>query len=175
MRDPYRVLFVCLGNICRSPSAEAVFRDCVERAGMGHQIEVDSAGLIGYHEGESADGRMMRHASRRGYRLTSVSRPVKDDDFRRFDLIIGMDANNIRDLQRRAPQPSAQHKIRQMTEFCMEYAASEVPDPYYGGAAGFERVLDLLEDACAGLLQYVEAVLNEQPVCSEANYQQKRS
>ena len=131
------MLFVCLGNICRSPSAEAVFREAVDKAGMSGKVEVDSAGIIGYHAGEGADPRMKRHASQRGYRLTSISRPVIAEDFNRFDLIVGMD------------------EIRKMTDFCTRFDETEVPDPYYGGAAGFERVLDLLEDACDGLLRYV--------------------
>ena len=97
---------------------------------------------------------MKRHASQRGYRLTSISRPVTAADFDRFDLIVGMDDDNIRDLRRKAPAGS-RAEIRKMTDFCMRFAETEVPDPYYGGAAGFERVLDLLEDACDGLLRHV--------------------
>lgn len=148
------MLFVCLGNICRSPSAEAVFREAVDKAGMSGKVEVDSAGIIGYHAGEGADPRMKRHASQRGYRLTSISRPVIAEDFNRFDLIVGMDDRNIRDLRRKAPA-DGRAEIRKMTDFCTRFDETEVPDPYYGGAAGFERVLDLLEDACDGLLRYV--------------------
>ena len=109
---PVRVLFVCLGNICRSPSAEGVFRHLVSEAGQDEAFEIDSAGIIGHHEGELPDGRMRAHAARRGYDLTSRSRPIRYEDFFHFDYIIGMD---------------------------------HVPDPYYGGAEGFEHVLDLLE------------------------------
>ncbi|WP_300285554.1 low molecular weight protein-tyrosine-phosphatase [uncultured Alistipes sp.] len=156
-KKTYRVLFVCLGNICRSPSAEAVFRGAVERVGLEDCIEIDSAGISGYHAGESADDRMSRHAARRGYRLTSISRPVTTQDFDRFDLIVGMDDSNIRDLTRKASREEGRAEIRRMTDFCTQYDDTEVPDPYYGGAAGFERVLDLLEDACRGLLDYVRS------------------
>ncbi len=159
-KKTYRVLFVCLGNICRSPSAEAVFRGAVERAGLEDRIEIDSAGISGYHAGESADSRMTRHAARRGYRLTSISRPVTTEDFDRFDLIVGMDDSNIRDLMRKAPREDVRAEIRRMTDFCTQYDDTEVPDPYYGGAAGFERVLDLLEDACRGLLDHVRSCID---------------
>ena len=153
MDKKYKILFVCLGNICRSPSAETLFRHTVERAGYGECFEIDSAGLIDCHAGEGADGRMKAHAARRGYRITSVSRPVVPEDFDRFDLIVGMDDRNIRELIRRAENEEQRAKIRKMTEFSQKFAGTEeVPDPYYGGAEGFERVLDLLEDASEGLL-----------------------
>ena len=160
-KKTYGVLFVCLGNICRSPSAEAVFRGMVERAGLQDRIRIDSAGIIGYHAGEGADVRMARHAARRGYRLTSVSRPVADRDFDRFDLIVGMDDSNIRDLERKTPGGGGRAEIRRMTDFCTQYEETEVPDPYYGGPGGFELVLDLLEDACGGLLRYVRDRIGE--------------
>ncbi|MDD3107787.1 MAG: low molecular weight phosphotyrosine protein phosphatase [Alistipes sp.] len=158
MNPSYKILFVCLGNICRSPSAEAVFRDTLQKAGMAQQIEIDSAGIIGYHEGEAADARMQRHAAQRGYRLTSISRPIRATDFDRFDLVIGMDDQNLRDLRRKMP-PRSRAKICKMTDFCVHRSAHEVPDPYYGGAAGFEQVLDLLEDASQGLLQHLQSLL----------------
>lgn len=151
----YRVLFVCLGNICRSPAAESIFRALVEKEGFGERIEVDSAGIIGYHAGEGADGRMKRHAVRRGYRLASVARAITEEDFDRFDLIVGMDDDNILDLRRKAPSGEHDVVIRKMTDFCNRYDEQEVPDPYYGGDKGFEHVLDLLEDGCSGLLHCI--------------------
>lgn len=159
----YKVLFVCLGNICRSPSAEAVMKKFVHEAGLDNQIKVDSAGIIGYHEGESADPRMRSHAARRGYRLESISRPVHTADFYDFDLIIGMDNRNIDDLKRKAPDLESMEKIHQMTEYARNKCYDYVPDPYYSGAEGFELVLDLLEDACKGLLEELVATFSLNP------------
>lgn len=152
-RDNYKVLFVCLGNICRSPSAEAVMKKLVEDAGLEHRITIDSAGIYGYHEGERADSRMRAHASRRGYELESISRPVCPQDFYDFDLIIGMDDRNIDDLKQKAPDLASVAKIHRMTDYSCNKLYDHIPDPYYSGAEGFELVLDLLEDACAGLLE----------------------
>ncbi len=147
-----RILFVCLGNICRSSSAEEIMRTLVKKAGLEHEIEVDSAGILSYHEGELPDSRMRMHASRRGYDLTHRSRPVKTMDFFEFDMLIGMDDRNIQDLTDRSPDLDSLKKIHRMTDFCRTKVADHVPDPYYGGAQGFENVLDILEDACEGLL-----------------------
>ena len=125
-----------------------------EVGGLGDRIEIDSAGIAGYHEGDRADSRMRAHAARRGYVLDSISRPVRQWDFHDFDLIIGMDDQNITDLKRMAPDLESVAKIHQMTEFSRNKLYDHVPDPYYSGAEGFELVLDLLEDACAGLLEY---------------------
>lgn len=154
---PTKILFVCLGNICRSASAEAVMKKLVADAGWNDRIQVDSAGILNYHEGEPADSRMRAHAIRRSYVLNSISRPVRTDDFYRFDLIIGMDNRNIDDLKEKAPDLDSVKKIHQMTEFSRNKLYDYVPDPYYGGASGFELVLDLLEDACAGLLDDIQA------------------
>ncbi len=155
--DKTKILFVCLGNICRSPSAEAVMKAIVERNGIANQFEIDSAGITGYHAGDSADERMQRHAIQRGYNLTSISRQVKAPiDFDYFDYIIGMDGQNMDDLLYLAKDEQHRNKISRMTDYCTEHSNTSVPDPYYGGAAGFELVLDILEDACQGLLKHLK-------------------
>ena len=154
-----KILFVCLGNICRSSSAEEVMRTFVKREGLEEKIEVDSAGILNYHQGELPDSRMRMHAYHRGYELTHRSRPVCTEDFLTFDLIIGMDDRNIQDLKDRAPSPEAEKKIRRMTDYCRTKLVDYVPDPYYGGAQGFENVLDILEDACEGLLEEIKKVI----------------
>ncbi len=152
-----RVLFVCLGNICRSPSAEAVFNNIIKAKGVDGQYMVDSAGTSGWHVGEPADARMQSHARKRGVKLTSISRKFQPEiDFDEFDYIIGMDDSNISNLKSMARNGNAISKIYKMTDFCKKYSYDEVPDPYYGGDSGFELVLDLLEDACEGFLEAVE-------------------
>lgn len=148
----YKILFVCLGNICRSSAAEEIMRQKIRKAGVEDFFFVDSAGLISYHQGEMADPRMRMHAKRRGYDITHLSRPVKQQDFYDFDLIVGMDASNIDRLHSLCPTVEDESKIVMMTDYCMEKVADHVPDPYYGGASGFENVLDILEDACEGLM-----------------------
>ena len=149
-----RILFVCLGNICRSSSAEGVMKHLIEPAGRENDFVIASAGILSYHQGELPDSRMRAHAARRGYELTHRSRPVRTEDFYNFDLIIGMDDRNIDDLKDLAPSVEAWSKIHRMTEYCTKFIhADHVPDPYYGGAEGFEYVLDILEDACTGLLE----------------------
>ena len=142
---PVRVLFVCLGNICRSPSAEALFRHYVASQGASEDYEIDSAGLIAHHQGELPDGRMRAHAARRGYTLDSRSRPITYEDFFHFDYIIGMDEANRTRLLELAPTEEAAGKVSLLPEWCTESPRDHVPDPYYGGAEGFEHVLDLLE------------------------------
>ena len=146
-----RILFVCMGNICRSPTAEAVFRAKVADAGAAARFDIDSAGTIGYHTGNRADPRMRDHASRRGYNLTSIARQVEAADFDAFDLIVAMDRENLSDLTAQCPE-ELQSKLRLMMDFVPDMAGTDVPDPYYGGPAGFERVLDLIEQAADGLL-----------------------
>lgn len=151
-----KILFVCMGNICRSPMAEGVMHRLLDEAGLKDKYDIDSAGIINYHQGELADSRMRQHALQRGYQLIHRSRPVTTDDFYNFDLIIGMDDRNIEDLRGLAPSPYEVKKIHRMTEYCTHHATDHVPDPYYGGSSGFEYVIDLLEDACAGLLKTLE-------------------
>ena len=148
-----RILFVCMGNICRSPSAEAVMVKLAKDEGVF--LEIDSAGTIAHHVGEPADARMQRHATKRGYQLTSISRQVCDDDFSCFDLLVAMDSDNFSELHRMAPSMANLSKVVMMTDYCRVFNNTSVPDPYYGGSRGFELVLDLLEDACAGLLERV--------------------
>lgn len=147
-----KILFVCLGNICRSAAAEEIMRTYLKRERMEYDVTVDSAGIIGYHRGEPADERMRRHAARRGYHITHLSRPVTESDFYEFDYLIGMDHSNIDALMDKAPDLDTQTKILRMTDYCRQEMADHVPDPYYGGASGFENVLDILEDACSGLI-----------------------
>lgn len=150
------ILFVCMGNICRSPTAEGVFRHRVSKAGFADQIGTDSAGTHAYHVGEPADRRARAAANRRGVSLDDIrARRVSDEDFEHFDYVIAMDRDNLAILVDQA-SPEHHEKIRLFLEFSDGHE-DEVPDPYYGGTAGFERVLDLVEDASEGLL----AVLRE--------------
>ena len=153
------ILFVCMGNICRSPSGEAVMNKFIKRANLEDKIKCDSAGTIAYHEGEPADARMKRHAIKRGYRLTSVARKFRDEDFEKFDYIIAMDKENYKDLISFDNEGKYKNKIFMMTDFAKD-DYEEVPDPYYGGPEGFEHVLDILEDSCSGLLEEVRTKLN---------------
>ena len=153
--EPVRVLFVCLGNICRSPVAEAVFRDLVERAGLEDVIEIDSAGTSGWHAGDPPDARSTETAAGRGITLAGASRKLVEDDLHAFHYVIAMDAENldgIRALQSRAGGPARVHRLR---EFDPDPDHGDVPDPYYGGPRGFEDVHDIIERAAAGLLAHV--------------------
>lgn len=152
-----RILFVCLGNICRSPGAEAVMNALIKREGLENKIYCDSAGILDYHNGEPADIRMQAHANNRGYYLDSISRQVNPQkDFDKFDMIIGMDDQNISDLNLLAKNQADRDKIFKMTDFSSDHAYDQVPDPYYGGDQGIEMVLDIMEDACKGLLNYLK-------------------
>lgn len=148
------ILFVCMGNICRSPTAEGVFRKVVEDAGMADVINIDSAGTHAYHTGEPPDRRAQAAASRRGFELSEIrARRVVGEDFVEFDYVVAMDEDNLLHLKDCATAESTSELVLflQFSE-CRE---SEVPDPYYGGASGFERVLDLVEDASRGLLEHI--------------------
>ena len=152
-----KLLFVCLGNICRSPAAEAVMTGKLINEGRDQQIICDSAGTIGFHSGAQADVRMRKIGLARGYAVTSISRKVKAElDFDRFDMIIGMDDQNIKDLNSLARSEDDKAKIFKMTDFCTKSRYTYVPDPYYGEHKDFELVIDLLEDACDGLLNYLD-------------------
>jgi protein-tyrosine phosphatase len=154
--DPeFRVLMVCMGNICRSPTAEAVLRHKLAAAGLGDRIGVDSAGTYGGHAGDPPDPRAQRHAARRGYDLSRLrARVVTPEDFQRFGLVVVMDDDNLRALVSR--QPAQAPSPRLLMSFARQPdAPREVPDPYYGGPEGFEHVLDLVEDACDGLLDHL--------------------
>lgn len=150
---PRKILFVCLGNICRSPAAEGIMRSIVEEHGETGQWMLDSAGIGSWHVGQLPDKRMRVHAARRGLALDHRCRQVRPDDFDRFDLIIGMDAQNIADLRALAPSPEAMAKIKPMATWVRTLRSryDHIPDPYYEGAEGFELVLDLLTDACTNL------------------------
>lgn len=150
---PVRVLFVCLGNICRSPAAEGVTGALAAARGLSERLHLDSAGLYGGHAGDQPDRRMRIHAARRGYDLHHPARQVHESDFDDFDIIVAMDDSNVAGLRRLAQTADDERKIVRMTDFARLHPYYDsVPDPYYEGAAGFELVLDLLEDACAGLL-----------------------
>ena len=154
------VLFCCMGNICRSPSAEGVLRAQLDAAGLHDAVHVDSAGTDGWHVGEAPDARAVRHAARRGYDLSGQrARCIGVADFERFDLVLAMDRDNLARLRALCPPPR-QARLRLLMSFAPEAGSEVVPDPYYGGADGFEHVLDLLEQACHGLLEHVRAELD---------------
>jgi len=151
-----RILFVCMGNICRSPAAEAVMKKLVADNGLSDQIEVDSAGTIGYHTGESADSRMISSAKRRGCDVDSIARQFNPKkDFTHFDYIVTMDNDNYEDINYLDNQKKYENKIFKMVDFLENHESDKTPDPYYSGRDGFELVLDLLEDSTKGLLKKV--------------------
>ena len=152
-----RVLFVCMGNICRSPMAEGVFRHLIRQAGLDDIVKVESAGTHAFHAGEAPDKRAQATAAKRGYDISDLrARQVEDIDFERFDLILAMDWDNLSLLQQTGPK-KAHHKLQLLMRFATEHESATIPDPYYGGEAGFDHVLDLLEDACANLLRELRA------------------
>lgn len=161
MAAPYRLLFVCLGNICRSPAAEGVMRSLIEAKGFADRVQVRSAGTAGWHAGKLPDQRMRTAAQNRGYELCSRARQVTEDDLRDYDLVLVMDRQNLRDMRSYDRAALYGTKVRLFCEFCTDHQESEVPDPYYGGVQGFELVLDLLEDGCRGVLAHIGTVLGK--------------
>jgi len=145
------VLFVCLGNICRSPTAEAILRQIAMDRGLDDQIQVDSAGTLHYHNGSTADPRMLDAAAYRGYELTSISRVMTPDDFDRFDLIVAMDGDNLYDIQELADNKRAAENVKLFSDFLPEGFPRDVPDPFLG-EAGFDQALDIIEEGCPAIL-----------------------
>ena len=155
----YSVLMVCMGNICRSPTADGVLRRLVQEAGLERSVHIDSAGTLDYHVGSPPDERSSRHAAKRGYDLSALrARQVEPRDFERFDLILAMDWQNLEELTERCP-PRNRHKLRRLMEFAPPGWSDVVADPYYGGQDGFESVLDHVEQACQGLLIHLRQQL----------------
>ncbi|GBD87885.1 low molecular weight protein-tyrosine-phosphatase YfkJ [bacterium BMS3Abin03] len=158
-----RILFVCMGNICRSPAAEAVVKKMVEKEKLLHVIDVDSAGTIDYHSGEPADARMILSAKKRGYTIDSISRQFDmNKDFERFDYIITMDEENYEDIKSMDIDNKYQHKLYKIVSFCESCKGNEIPDPYYNGTEGFDLVLDLLEEASTLLLKQIKDDLHKE-------------
>ncbi|MEM8672897.1 MAG: low molecular weight protein-tyrosine-phosphatase [Cyanobacteria bacterium P01_G01_bin.67] len=151
----YKLLFVCLGNICRSPSAENIMNYLVEEAGLTAKITCDSAGTSGYHIGAAPDRRMNTAAKKKGLELQGKSRKLKPADLQHFDLILAMDRENYQDILYLDREGKYEDKVMLICEFAAQRQDREVPDPYYGGQDGFDYVIDLLFDACSGLLEYV--------------------
>ncbi len=148
-----RVLFVCLGNICRSPLAEGVFRHLAEEAGLAHQFDIDSAGTGSWHVGEPPDARASLVASKHGITLESRGRQVTREDFQRFDYVIAMDRDNLRVLERMKAETGSDAVVALLRSFDPEADGDDVPDPYYGGSSGFEQVFQIIRKACRGLLE----------------------
>lgn len=144
-----------MGNICRSPSGEAVMNALIEKNNLQDKIKCDSAGTIAYHTGEHADARMQKHAMKRGYNLTSLARQIKHQDFDKFNYIIAMDTDNYNNILALDTLGKYKNKVSMMMDYATKFNDRNVPDPYYGGEQGFEYVLDLLEDACSGLLEQI--------------------
>ena len=152
-KKPYRVLFVCLGNICRSPAAEIIFRKMVDDTGRTSEFEIDSAGTIGHHEGAAPDPRMSDALKRNGYTISGQARRISAEDLETFDLIVTMDESNLADVRSLDSEGRFHSKIRPFVGFCRTHDDLRVPDPYYGGQRGFDHVISLLGDGCAGILE----------------------
>jgi protein-tyrosine phosphatase len=150
-----RILFVCMGNICRSPAAEIIFRKMVVDSGRGDDFEIDSAGTIGFHKGKMPDARMAAHLAENGYRVEGYSRQLSASDLREFDLILTMDEDNFSDVLALDPSGESHHKVKPFVDFLTQHDAPRIPDPYYGGDEGFGHVIVLLEDGCSELLDFL--------------------
>jgi len=152
---PYKLLFVCLGNICRSPAAENIMNHLIEQNNLTGRIICDSAGTSSYHIGASPNQRMIFAATQQGIAMKGCARQFTKADFEAFDLILAMDRENYANICALDPTGNYREKVRLMCDFCTHHTLKEVPDPYYGGADGFDQVIDLLQDACAGLFDHV--------------------
>lgn len=152
-RIPRCILFVCLGNICRSPAAEIVFRHMAAATGRADEYFIDSAGIVGHHAGSPPDRRMSAALGLRNYPVFGSARKIKVSDLANFDLIVAMDETNLADVRGLDPAGVHHHKIRSFVSFCRRHNAPRVPDPYFGGQRGFDHVIDLLEDGCEGILR----------------------
>ncbi|MEO5716832.1 MAG: low molecular weight protein-tyrosine-phosphatase [Luteolibacter sp.] len=153
IRKTHRVLFVCLGNICRSPAAEIIFRKIVDDAGRADDFEIDSAGTIGHHQGSPPDHRMSAALERKGHTISGCARRIKAEDLEHFDLVVTMDESNLTDVRGLDTAGKFHEKIRPLVSFCRTHDDLRVPDPYYGGQRGFDHVIELLGDGCAGILE----------------------
>ena len=151
--SPRRILFVCLGNICRSPAAAIIFQHLACTAGRAAEFEIDSAGIIGHHAGSPPDARMTAALEQRGYRVSGAARKIRIADLAESDLIVAMDETNLLDVRGLDPSGRHDHKIHPFVSFCSRHSVPRVPDPYYGGQRGFDHVIDLLEDGCEGILK----------------------
>jgi protein-tyrosine phosphatase len=151
-----RLLFVCLGNICRSPAAESVLREMLDREGLAASVQVDSAGTTGYHIGSEPDPRTRKALEARGYRQWSKARLVEAQDFLEYDLILAMDQQNMRELRRLCPKHELMDKVKLAASFCTQHSHSEVPDPYYGEKEDFVLVIDLAEDFCQNIVHAIK-------------------
>ncbi|GAP96739.1 low molecular weight protein-tyrosine-phosphatase [Leptolyngbya sp. NIES-2104] len=165
----YRLLFVCLGNICRSPSAENIMNHLIRQAGLENEIICDSAGTSSYHIGSPPDRRMTAAAKLRGIELVGRARQFERSDFEEFDLILAMDHENYEAICSIDPAGTYQEKVQLMCNFCTQHQLREVPDPYYGGTEGFNVVINLLLDACQGLLDHIIQEQNLTPSSAQSN------
>lgn len=151
-----KVLFVCLGNICRSPAAEAVLQNLVKGANLDTEVEIASAGTSGYHDGGMPDPRMIEHGKRRGYVLDSISQKFIPEHFEQYDAIITMDRSNYQNVIKQTSDKKLIEKVKPFSHYCCEHSITEVPDPYHGGEEGFEYVFDLMEDGCSEILRRIK-------------------